>query len=152
MGNAAGISIVAFIIAVGVSIGYYQYVYVLAVNARPILPEEIVNPSESKTVTIVEGSFIQTQQQNFVPKEVRATIGIDNKIIWQNNDTVAHSVTSDDEYVDQINGKFDSMDTIGLVPPGETFEFTFTKVGKYPYYCVPHPWMTGTIEVVENFA
>lgn len=120
-------------------------------NARPRQPDEILNPEESKTVTIVEGSSLETQQQNFMPKEVRTAIGVDNRVIWQNDDSVAHSVTND-EYVDQINGKFDSMDTIGLVPPGETYEFTFTEVGEYPYYCVPHPWMTGTVVVVENFA
>jgi plastocyanin len=149
--NAGGISIVAFVIAVGVSIGYYQYVYMPEVNAKPVLKEEILNPPDTAHVQMVEGSSLPSNDRFFVPKDLRTTIEIDNRVQWTNNDTTAHTVTSDD-YVDKINGKFDSMDTIGLVPPGGTYEFTFTAVGKYDYYCVPHPHMTGTIEVIENFA
>lgn len=149
--NAGGISIVAFIIAVGVSIGYYQYVYIPEVNAKPVLKEEILNPADTAQVQIVEGASLESNGRFFVPKDLRTTIEIDNRVQWTNNDTTAHSVTSDD-YVDKINGKFDSMDTIGLVPPGGTYEFTFTAVGEYDYYCLPHPHMTGTIEVIENFS
>lgn len=150
--NAGGISIVAFVIAVGVSIGYYQYIYIPEVNAKPQLKEEILNPPETLTIKIAPGSSIDSNGKFFEPKFMRATIGINNKVIWENSDDVAHSVTTDDGYVDKINGKFDSLDTIGLVVPGETYEFTFTKVGKYAYHCEPHPWMQGEIEVIENFA
>lgn len=149
--NAAGISIVCFVIAVGVSIGYYQYVYIPEVRAKPILPEEVLNPPDTFDVQIAEGSSLESNGRFFVPANARTTIEIDNRVVWTNNDSTSHSVTSDD-YVDQINGRFDSMDTIGLIPPGETYEFTFTEVGEYEYYCVPHPWMTGTVEVIENFA
>lgn len=151
--NAGGISIVAFVIAVGVSIGYYQYVYVPEVNAKPILKEEILNPPESLTIKIAPGSSNEANGKFFEPKFARVTIGINNKVIWQNDDPdAAHTVTTDNGYVDQINGMFDSLATIGVVAPGETYEFTFTKVGKYPYHCTPHPWMQGEIEVIENFA
>lgn len=143
---------VAFVIAVGVSIGYYQFIYIPEVNAKPILKPEILNPPESLTIKISPGSSVESNGNFFVPKFMRSTIGVDSKIIWQNDDEVAHTVTSDDGYTDQINGKFDSLDTIGLVSPGGTYEFTFTKVGKYGYHCEPHPWMQGEIEVIENFS
>lgn len=149
--NAGGISMVAFVIAVGVSIGYYQYVYVPEANAKPILPEEVINPPEFEKVNIVEGASLDSNVKFFDPRDLRTTIGINNRIVWENHDTVAHSVTSDN-YTDAVNGKFDSMATIGLVLPGQTFEFTFTKVGEYDYYCVPHPHMTGKVQVIENFA
>ena len=149
--NAGGISIVVFVLAVGVSIGYYQYYYIPEVNAKPVLPEEVLHPPETFYIEIVEGSANDNNGRFFVPRDARTTIEIDNRVVWINNDTTHHSVTSDD-YVDRINGKFDSLETIGMVGPGEEYEFTFTAVGKYPYYCVPHPWMTGTVEVVENFA
>ncbi len=157
MSNAGGISIVAFVIAVGVSIGYYQYVYIPEVNAKPVLKEEILNPPETFNVQIVEGSSNEANGRFFVPKDVRTTIEIDNRIVWTNNDTVPHTVTTDDGYVDQINGPFDSLQQQEQVPggflrEGQTFEFVFTKVGKYAYHCEPHPWMQGSIEVVENFA
>lgn len=157
MSNAGGISIVAFVIAVGVSIGYYQYVYIPEVNAKPILKEEILNPPGTFNVEIVEGSSLETNGRFFVPKDGRTTIEIDNRVVWTSKDTVPHTVTSDDGYVDRINGPFDSLQQQesvpgGFVKSGESFEFIFTKVGEYRYHCEPHPWMQGSIEVVENFA
>lgn len=35
----------------------------------------------------------------------------------------------------------------GALDPGETFSVTFTKPGTYPYACVLHPQMVGTVEV-----
>ena len=34
--------------------------------------------------------------------------------------------------------------------PGETFEFTFTEAGLYPYHGEPHRWMQASVEIVEN--
>ena len=71
--------------------------------------------------------------------------------------SVPHTVTSDDGFVDQTSGPFNSLQQQEQVPGGfltesSTFEFTFTKVGEYLYHCEPHPWMKGKIEIVENFA
>ena len=35
----------------------------------------------------------------------------------------------------------------GALSPGDTFTVTFTKAGTYPYACVLHPQMVGTVEV-----
>jgi plastocyanin len=145
--QAAGISILAFIVAVGVSAGYYQFVYLPQANAKPILPAEVVNPPQITKIIISPGSSQPSQARNFVPKEGDATLGSTNKVVWTNTDTVPHSVTSDNGYKDLINGQFNSIATIGLVLPQKTYQFTFTKDGQYPYHCEPHPWMTGKIVV-----
>jgi plastocyanin len=150
--HAGGISIIAFIVAVAVSMSYYQFVYTPESNAKPQLSEEVLNPPEPVTVSIIEGSALPSQQKNFDPKEIRGTLGISNKIIWTNADTTAHTVTTDDQYTDQISGPFDSIDSTGLILPQQTYEFTFTKDGEYPYHCEPHPWMTGKVIVVKSFA
>lgn len=149
--QAAGISIVAFIIAVTASMAYYQFVYLKEANAKPQLPAEVLNPPDSVKISILPGSSQPSQLKNFDPKEARGTLGINNKIIWTNTDTTAHSVTSDNQYKDQINGPFNSIDSIGLVLPQKTFEFTFTKDGEYAYHCEPHPWMTGKVIIVKSF-
>jgi plastocyanin len=149
--QAAGISIVAFIIAVTASMAYYQFVYLKEANAKPQLPAEVLNPPDSVKISILPGSSQPSQLKNFEPKEARGTLGINNKIIWTNTDTTAHSVTSDNQYKDQINGPFNSIDSIGLVLPQKTFEFTFTKDGEYAYHCEPHPWMTGKVIIVKSF-
>jgi plastocyanin len=149
--HAAGISIVAFIIAVTASMAYYQFIYIKDANAKPQLPTEILNPPDTAKVSIIEGSSQPSQQKNFEPKEIRGTLGVNNKIIWTNDDTTAHSVTSDTQFTDQINGPFNSIDSIGLVLPKKTYEFTFTKDGEYAYHCEPQPWMTGKVVIVKSF-
>jgi plastocyanin len=150
--NTAGVSIIAFIVAVSVSLAYYQFFYIPEANKRPIISEDVLNPASSVTVTIVEGSANPDQERNYVPKQVRGMLGVDNKIVWVNEDTTFHSVKSDNGFEDRINGKFDSMSTIGLVEPGGTWEFTFTETGEHQYHCEPHPWMKGVVMIVENFA
>ncbi|MFL6480042.1 MAG: plastocyanin/azurin family copper-binding protein [Nitrososphaera sp.] len=150
--HAGGISAVAFIIAVAVSMGYYQFVYIPQASAKPILPENVLNPSEVTEITIAPGASLPTNGKFFEPKEARGTIGLSNKVVWTNTDTTGHTVTSDDGYVDQINGPFDSLKHEGIIPPGQNFEFTFTEVGQHAYHCEPHPHMQGSIEIVENFA
>jgi len=150
--NAAGISIMTFIITVIASMAYYQFVYTPEVNAKPQLLEEVLNPPESVKVSIIEGSALQSQQRNFEPKEIRGTLGISNKIVWTNVDTTAHTVTTDTQYSDQISGPFNSVDSTGLILPQKTYEYTFTKDGEYPYHCEPHPWMTGKVIIVKSFA
>ncbi|HEY9398314.1 MAG TPA: plastocyanin/azurin family copper-binding protein [Nitrososphaeraceae archaeon] len=149
--HAAGISIIAFIISVTVSMVYYQFVYTKEVNAKPQVPEEILSPAEAAKVSIIEGSSQPSQQRNFEPKDIRGTLGIDNKIIWTNVDTTAHTVTSDNQYTDQISGPFNSIESGGLILPQKTYEYTFTKDGEYPYHCEPHPWMTGKVTIVKSF-
>jgi hypothetical protein len=42
-----------------------------------------------------------------------------------------------------------SLFNSGAIKPDEIFEFTFSDVGNYNYFCVIHPWLTGQI-VVKN--
>jgi plastocyanin len=145
--QAGGISAIAFIVAVSVSMAYYQFVYLPQVNAKPVVPEEVLNPAEVTSVGILEGSALPSQTQNYEPKEVTANLGETNKVVWTNDDTTAHTVTTDTGYNDPSSGEFDSMATIGLILPAQTFEFIFTEAGEYAYHCEPHPWMTGKVTV-----
>jgi plastocyanin len=156
--HAGGISIMAFVVALAVSMGYYQFIFLPEANAKPHLPPEILEPEQTTKVSIVKDAGLQTNPDNFVPKDARTTLGLSNKVVWTNNDVTAHTVTSDDPpYVDKVNGPFDSLQQQESVPggyllPGKTFEFVFTHEGTYPYHCTPHPFMTGKVEVVPNFA
>ena len=97
--------------------GYYQFVYLPQANAKPILPAEVLNPPQTIKISISPGSSQPSQIKNFVPKEGDAALGSTNKVVWTNQDTVPHSVTSDNGYKDLINGQFNSISTIGLVLP-----------------------------------
>ena len=70
-----------------------------------------------------------------------------DSIVWKNADTAAHTVTSGiaSEGPDNI---FDS----GLFAPGKSFTQVFTDVGKYPYFCLVHPWMDGSVIVASGYS
>ena len=155
--HTAGIVITAFIIAVAVSIGYYQFVYIPEASRRPVLPQEVLEPEETVEVSIAEGAANPDNGRFFVPTDVRATMGVSNRVVWTSDDTVPHTVTTDDGYQDPYSGLFDSRERPEeeggpFVMPGEEYQFLFTQLGEYSYHCEPHPWMTGIVRVVESFA
>ena len=64
------------------------------------------------------------------------------EIIWRNDDTDAHTVTSGTA-LEGPTRVFDS----GLMKAGDTFSHRFDSSGDYPYYCMIHPWAIGSISV-----
>lgn len=110
--------------------------------------EERLDPPESMQADIVRGASLESSNVSYLPKEIRVTLSIDNSIVWTNRDAVAHTVISDTGYSNYYTGRFES----GLVEPNSTFEYTFFENGEYPYHCDLHPWMTGKVEVLENFS
>ncbi len=80
----------------------------------------------------------EVEIEDFAFQSDALTVKVGTTVVWTNKDKVAHTVTSD-------AGLFDS----GLFAKGESFSFTFTEVGVFSYYCIPHPYMKGTVTVVE---
>jgi plastocyanin len=82
----------------------------------------------------------------FDPTTIDVTAG--TTVVWDNAGLGQHTVVSDD-------GLFDSgQDKSQWLNPGQTFSFTLTQAGTYPYHCALHGaaggiGMSGTI-VVEN--
>lgn len=76
----------------------------------------------------------------YLPSEL--IIRVNQTVIWNNDDTAAHTVTSGtpDE---GSNGNFDSS----LFMSGHSFAHKFTKKGIFPYFCMVHPWQTGVVVV-----
>lgn len=68
-----------------------------------------------------------------------------DSVRWSNADTESHTVTSGSP--EEGQGEiFDS----GLFKPGNSFIHTFDDLGEYSYFCLIHPWMQGTVFVVEG--
>lgn len=119
-------------------------------NAKTIREhmEAILNPPETVEVQIVSGASNAEQMRNFVPSGARGVIEINNKARWTNYDAVAaHTVTSDNDYANELGDRFDS----GIIEPSNSYEFVFTEAGDFPYHCSFHPWMRGMVEIVPNF-
>lgn len=64
------------------------------------------------------------------------------EVIWKNDDTAAHTVTSGN-VLEGPSGLFDS----GLIKSGETFAFKFENSGDYQYFCMIHPWANASVTV-----
>ena len=98
----------------------------------------------SVTVTNAPGSSVpgceQTADGCFIPSMV--TIDIGGEVIWENNDTAAHTITSGTA-VEGPSGVFDSS----LVMAGSSFSHTFDAAGTFDYFCMVHPWMAGAVMV-----
>ena len=141
--HAYGIGVIALIIAMSVSFVFYTSFYVPESLAKPSVSEHILNPELDFIIEIVPGAVIDGNE-NYVPNKAKVLLGISNKVIWQNLDDTPHTVTPDHRTSDAYSGDFGS---IGVIKPGESFEFLFTDAQEILYHCEPHPWMTGKISI-----
>lgn len=137
----------AIIVGAAVGVGYYQMYYLPELTAKPKVSEEILEPVGTTHIDMIKGAANPEQKDNFIPKLVPIQLGVDNKVIWENKDDTAHTVTPDTPYDDPYSGKFGSL---GVVKPGETYEFLFTADQKIEYHCEPHPWMKGSLEITKQ--
>ncbi|MFL6496098.1 MAG: plastocyanin/azurin family copper-binding protein [Nitrososphaera sp.] len=95
------------------------------------------------SVSIVPGSSTLTTDA-FSPNPVQVSVG--NTVTWTNNDSQPHTVASGSN--GQPDNKFNSSPNFNpLLNPGQTFSFTFAQAGNYPYFCMLHPNMVGTVSV-----
>ena len=114
------------------------------------LLEERLYPPETVFVDIQRGALLERNDVGYKPENMRATLGIDNRIVWKNNDLVMHTVSSSDnqQYYNEYTYQFES----GFIEPNDTYEYTFIEAGEYPYHCDIHPWMRGTVTIMEGFS
>jgi len=141
--HAYGIGMIALIIGMSASVVFYTSFYLPESMAKPSVSDHILHPEEDFIIEIVPGAVVEGNP-NYVPNKPTVTLTINNKVIWQNNDDTAHTVTPDHRSEDSYSGEFGSP---GVMKPGETYEFLFTEPQDVPYHCTPHPWMEGTISV-----
>ena len=112
---------VFFAIVAGLAINFHE-------NAR--------SPQNAVHVSIFPGAG--SYSTGYDPDNITVVIGVNNTVIWTNNDNEPHTVTA-------TNGNFDS----GNMNPGGTFTYTFRTPGSYIYTCTYHPWMRGYVTVLE---
>ncbi len=141
--HAYGIGMIALIIGMSASVVFYTSFYLPESMAKPSVSDHILHPEKDFIIEIVPGAVVEGNP-NYVPNKSIVALTINNKVIWQNNDDTAHTVTPDHRSEDSYSGEFGSP---GVMKPGETYEFLFTEPQDVPYHCTPHPWMEGTISV-----
>lgn len=111
----------------------------LAVPIQPALPKQIPKAG------IIMPSGAGLDQLNFTPSKVTVIVGVNNTVVWTNDDSVEHTVKSENIPAGAV--AFAS----GLLSTGQTFTVTLTVPGTYTYECTIHPaWMQATIIVLSG--
>jgi plastocyanin len=99
---------------------------------------EVTASTTTNSISIPPDSSTLTTDA-YQPNPVQVSVG--DTITWTNDDAQPHTVTSGENVTP--DGLFDS----GIMAPAATFEHTFTEAGEFPYFCLLHPNMVGTVNV-----
>jgi len=98
------------------------------------------------TVSVPQGTSVpgcETTFDCFLPSNL--VIDKNTKVIWSNDDSAAHTVTSGSA-AKGPSGFFDSS----LFMAGTTFSHSFDTLGTFEYFCMVHPWMEGKVTVITS--
>lgn len=108
-------------------------------GAGAAAPAETTATAETTGGGAAAGGEVKVSMKDikFAPENVTVKVG--QKIVWTNDDPVAHTVTA------QEGAAFDS----GTVDAGGTYEFTPNKAGTIKYVCTIHPGQKGSITVTK---
>lgn len=91
-------------------------------------------PATAKPGAAAATPVVHISNFTFGPQALQVKVG--QTVTWVNDDDIPHAVASGTKVF-----KSKVLDT------GDTFSFTFTRAGAYPYFCSLHPHMTGKVLV-----
>lgn len=97
-------------------------------------PSPAPAPSGTSSSVVIPAGASSLGNRAYAPNPVNISVG--DSVTWMNNDTTAHTSTSD-------AAGWDSA----VVAPGGRFSFTFQSAGTFPYHCTIHPGMVGSVVV-----
>lgn len=107
-------------------------------GGAPTTPTSVAPPTTpavaAAATAAADVTAINVVDFSFDPATLEIPVG--TTVRWTNNDTAVHTITAED-------GSFISED----LQQGDSFEFTFTTAGTFPYVCGIHPSMTASITV-----
>lgn len=128
-----GITIMAIIVAGAVVLAGQK-------NEPTTTHENNTNQQNQNTSSeAVQTTTVGIKDYAYVPAKIQVKKG--TAVTWTNQDSIRHDVMPDQES--------DSFKASELLGKGETYTFTFNEIGTYTYHCSPHPYMKGTVEVIE---
>ena len=127
----------------GISEGEFLNMIKFLIENKVIVLENDSVLSDNLNVQIIipNGNFNVSSSSFYLPLNLETVIG--TTVIWANEDMVAHTIQSQDEY-----GKVIALFNSASLNTGDRFEFTFEEAGVYNYYCSFHPWRVGLVTVV----
>lgn len=111
-----------------------------------LIPDASGQQSGIFHVSIPPGTSLpgcENASECFIPVIIQIERG--DTVVWSNDDSAAHTVTSGDKE----NGP-DGVFNSNLIQAGASYEESFDKSGEYPYFCLVHPWMSGIVIVTPQ--
>ena len=102
-------------------------------------PTTAPSPTPTQTSTVANVKIVE-QNGKYAFQPATLSIKMGTQVEWLNTSDAPHTVTSD------AAGDFNSTSNI---TQNQTFKFTFTKAGTFPYHCNIHPYMKATITVTS---
>ena len=85
---------------------------------------------------------VSIRDLSFTPAAIKIKKG--TTVTWTNQDTVAHDVVGDDP----VNNSWFKT-SAHTFTKDQTYSVTFNTVGTFTYHCTVHPFMKGSVQVVE---
>lgn len=101
---------------------------------------KVVVENSNSSVLIPNGNFDVSSTGFYIPLNLE--VGAGTTVTWVNDDSVPHTIQSQDE-----NGAIIGLFNSAPLMTGEKFEYKFDEAGVYNYYCSLHPWRVGLITV-----
>lgn len=132
--TVVGVVVAVLIIAAIGSLGYYQFEVAphQSTTTTTSSGQAQCTPKTCAHVTIYPGA--STLAPGFRPGTITVYLGVNNTVVWLNNDSqsggIPHTVSADD-------GSWGSGNTpLNL---GDSYQYTFNSAGTYTYKCTIHP-------------
>lgn len=116
-----------------VSLTAYMVVYNPAASSTSTLKPIV-------TVTIPNGAG---SSLGYSPGSIVVVIGVNNTVVWQNDDSSPHTVTPQSQPIGAGMPK-------GTLCHGGAFAYTFTVPGEYGYQDIFHAGMQGSVDVLAG--
>lgn len=91
----------------------------------------------SAATTVSDDGEVLIADFRYDPETI--TVATDQPVTFTNSDVAPHTATADDEAL------FDT----GRLELGDEGKLTFSEPGTYGYFCDFHPFMRGTVEVID---
>jgi plastocyanin len=96
-------------------------------------------PSAGAQDQMQDQNVVTVSIQDFFFDPAQITVEPGMTVMWVNEGSHPHTVTSDD-------GQFDS----GVLMPGDSYTVMFKGQGTITYHCAIHPSMTGSVSVGQG--
>lgn len=120
-----------------------------------MLQAKAINDTGSGIIDLTTQSEVAIDIKDYAYSKQNITIKKGTTVTWTNQDTMKHNVMKNHDSDNHPHNP-PTKDEVKpgvlagpLLAKGESYSFTFNEAGQNPYHCSPHPYMNGTVSVVE---